>query len=328
MFEALILAAGYGSRLKPWTDVKPKPLLPFFGVPMIDLSLMKLLDANASRIHVNGFHLSQRVENHLKNNWNKDFIVFHRESQLLGTGGPIAHAHKFAGTAPLLVHNSDCISNVSIDKLMSFHDSDQYVATMALLPYCPEGKNPVYKRGDTVIHIGKNEKLEAEPGVTSHMFMGIHIVGSQFRSQIPSEGFQDIRETYYRCFETGAKVGAYIHDDFWFDLGTPLEYWQAHEYFLTKGDGMKCLHQLKMDWLWQKYNAAWKINFQFGKQQPRFFEWGPEPGSPREDCDMIVNTSGQKIEAPNVSNMIIHSPNVMQAMTSYSIVDDEIKILF
>src|SRR5580704_10219343 len=94
---AMILAAGYGTRMRPLSLEKPKPLLEVGGRTMLDLALDKLVAAGIKRAVVNCFYLAEQIENHLKQRRNIEIIIS-REDELLDTGGGIKHAlHHFGG---------------------------------------------------------------------------------------------------------------------------------------------------------------------------------------------------------------------------------------
>ena len=198
MYDSLILAAGFGSRLKPLTSIVPKPLVPFFGCPILYCAIHRLISNETGMIYINGHHLAHQIEKFLESLTPtvQDKINFQYEEKILGTGGPIATAHQSCTHEDLLIYNSDCLHLICGDTLYQHHHTGGYAATMALLPTCPAGKNPVYAQDGQVIGIGHNEQFEKTPGVTRHTLAGLHMVGRDFRNLIPSKQFFDVRKTY------------------------------------------------------------------------------------------------------------------------------------
>jgi len=118
--QAVILAAGEGRRLAPVTDTLPKPLVPFFGRPLIDWALDKCLAAGVTRVAVNAFHLADALAAHLaKVAPRLPFAELHlsREPALLGTGGAIAHLAPWLAPEPFYVLNADAVFAAPLDTL-------------------------------------------------------------------------------------------------------------------------------------------------------------------------------------------------------------------
>lgn len=115
--QALILAAGEGRRLAPITDTLPKPLVPFFGRPLLDWAIAAALRAGVTRIAVNAYHLADRLAAHLtaltpELTRTHPGLELHlsREPALLGTGGAVRHLrHWLSPDAPFYVINADAV---------------------------------------------------------------------------------------------------------------------------------------------------------------------------------------------------------------------------
>jgi NDP-sugar pyrophosphorylase family protein len=132
----MILAAGLGSRLAPFTDDTPKPLLPFFDVPLIEYGIRRLVDAGLREIVVNTWHCGEALEGFLEalpaRLGPAVRIRLSREEVLLGTGGGIARARPFFEGRRLLVVNSDLFYRFDLAKLNRFHEARGAVATVLL----------------------------------------------------------------------------------------------------------------------------------------------------------------------------------------------------
>jgi MurNAc alpha-1-phosphate uridylyltransferase len=105
---AMVLAAGYGTRLKPLTDALPKPLVPVAGRPMIDYALDKLQAYGAREIVINVSHLKEQLVAHLTARKNLT-IRISEEAEPLETGGGLKNAQPLLGDEPVFVINSDII---------------------------------------------------------------------------------------------------------------------------------------------------------------------------------------------------------------------------
>ena len=120
MRQAMIFAAGLGTRLKPLTDTMPKALVPVGGQPLLWHVIMKLKDSGFERIVVNVHHFAQQIIDYLAANQNfgLDIRISDESEKLLETGGGIKKALPlFDPHSPILIHNVDILSNVDLSQL-------------------------------------------------------------------------------------------------------------------------------------------------------------------------------------------------------------------
>ena len=129
--KAMILAAGLGTRLKPWTLEHPKALVPVGGVPMLERVIGRLRDEGYDDIVVNIHHFGDQIIDFVKS---KDFgvriSVSDERGRLLDTGGGILYADSLLGGDPVLVHNVDILSNANLRNLMDVHMKGEAAATL------------------------------------------------------------------------------------------------------------------------------------------------------------------------------------------------------
>lgn len=133
--NAMIFAAGMGTRLKPLTDTMPKALVPIGGKPLLELVILKLKAAGFDRIIVNVHHFPDQIIDFLqsKEYFGIDIAISDERNQLLETGGGIRHAaHFFNDNQPFLVHNVDILSNVNLQKLYQNHVQSNSLATLVV----------------------------------------------------------------------------------------------------------------------------------------------------------------------------------------------------
>jgi len=120
MKQAMIFAAGLGTRLKPLTDTMPKAMVPVAGKPLLWHVVMKLKAAGYERVVVNVHHFAQQIINYLQANHNfgLDIRISDETSMLLETGGAIKKARPlFDPSSPILIHNVDILSNLNLSNL-------------------------------------------------------------------------------------------------------------------------------------------------------------------------------------------------------------------
>lgn len=120
MRQAMIFAAGLGTRLKPLTDTMPKALVPVGGQPLLWHVIMKLKKSGYERIVVNVHHFADQIIDYLRlnDNFGLDIRISDEREQLLETGGGIKKALPlFAPSEPILIHNVDILSNLDLNQL-------------------------------------------------------------------------------------------------------------------------------------------------------------------------------------------------------------------
>jgi NDP-sugar pyrophosphorylase family protein len=131
--HAMILAAGFGTRLKPLTEKTPKPLLRFNGKPMIENVIGRLTAAGIRSITVNTHHLAEQLRDYFSANKFEAEINLTFEENILGTGGGIKNAATFLrGSENFLVYNVDVDSDIDLDALYSTHLKQQSLATLCV----------------------------------------------------------------------------------------------------------------------------------------------------------------------------------------------------
>ncbi|MBR2150351.1 MAG: nucleotidyltransferase family protein [Prevotella sp.] len=126
MKQAMILAAGLGTRLKPLTDTMPKALVPVNGQPLLDLNIHRLMGQGYGRFVVNVHHFAQQIVDHVACQDYTSLVQFSDEtSQLLETGGALKKAQSlFDPDEPVLIHNVDILDDLDFNWFRSQHQSD------------------------------------------------------------------------------------------------------------------------------------------------------------------------------------------------------------
>ena len=130
--EAIILAGGFGTRLKPLTYTRAKPLLPIINKPMV-MHIIEMLPEVVDKIILAVNYRKEQLEKYFKeNNCGKDIII-NDEPKPLGTGGAVKFAEKHL-TDSFLVLNSDIICSLDLKEMIEFHRRKNAVSTISLWP--------------------------------------------------------------------------------------------------------------------------------------------------------------------------------------------------
>ena len=149
--KAAVLAAGLGTRLRPLTDICPKPLLPVLNRPLLGLVLAQLEAAGCFQVAVNTHHLADQVHDFLRGlPWSFPLSVSH-EPEILGTGGGLRQLGEVLRGGPFLAINADILTDFDLAGVYRAHHAGA-VSTLVLHD-CPAYNN-VWVAGDGVVSIG------------------------------------------------------------------------------------------------------------------------------------------------------------------------------
>ena len=184
VLKGVVLAAGFGTRLRPLTDIWPKPIVPFLGSTPLRLALGRLVAADIRQIAINTHYDSKKIEMHLRDCPYGVTPLISFEKQILGTGGVYNPLRKWQGLAHLVVLNGDIVSNIDINRAIACHFDTNAVATMVLLAKVLPGESAVYYKDSQVLEIGKIGPLDALCG----NFACAQILSPKFLDLLPSEG--------------------------------------------------------------------------------------------------------------------------------------------
>lgn len=226
--KALILAAGFGTRLLPHTRILPKPLFPIAGRPAIDILIRQLADLGFDDIIINTHHLYDQIEAFIRAQNYPVVVTTRFEPVILGTGGAIRNVADFMGDAPFLVINGDIHTDIDMGAVMGFHHAHPHPVTLVMHDY-PEF-NKVWV--DSLDHIKSFNPAEAPApdnvGWRLLAFTGIQVIDPEVVDFIPPEGFASSIDVYRQMIRRGIVVQAYIaRTHQWHDIGSPAGYADA-----------------------------------------------------------------------------------------------------
>lgn len=225
-FSALVLSAGFGTRLRPLTDEIPKPLVPIGDTPLLGRSLADLRAAGAKRLIVNVHHHAERIESYLAT---LEFAVHvSREERILGTAGGIARAH--LGPAPLLIVNGDIVGDLPISALLKQAGSGLVLAVAAR----SDGEGTVGLGHEGQVVRLRGERFGAEEA--SGDYMGVALLGSECLSSLPLEGCL-VGDWALPHLRAGGRIDTVLGPDSFEDVGTPADYLAANLNWLKSQGG-------------------------------------------------------------------------------------------
>jgi NDP-sugar pyrophosphorylase family protein len=221
--KALILSAGFGTRLRPITDKLPKPLIPVLNVPVIEYNIHFLKHFGITDIYINLHHLPEKMKEHLGDGSRFGVkLSYLFEKEILGTGGSIAGMKEHSAER-FLVMNADTIFDFDLEKMLDFHASKKALVTLGLI-HAKEGAEHavVAAAGDgRLIRMLDGSPFGARPSANA-IFSGIHIIEPGLFDYLPAGIFYSITtEVYQRLVRERADILGYFIEGCWFDTGTP-----------------------------------------------------------------------------------------------------------
>lgn len=219
---AMVLAAGFGVRMRPITDRIPKPLVPVRGKPLLDHVLDKLAEAGVERAVVNVHHLADQIIAHVATRTVPKVIISDERNQILGTGGAVVKALPLLGDAPFFHLNADTMwidgvrSNLA--RLAEAFDPD----TMdLLLLMAPTTSSIGYKGvGDYAMAADGTLKKKREGQIVPFVYAGAAIMRPELFAGAPRGAFELPPAIFDKAEENGRLFGLRL-EGVWMHVGTP-----------------------------------------------------------------------------------------------------------
>lgn len=227
--KAFILAAGLGTRLKPFTDTLPKALVPYKNKPMIENVIQKLSNAGYKDILINTHHFSDLMKEYFNKRKGDENITLIFENEILGTGGAIKNAEKYLSDSDyFVVYNTDVDCEADLNLISKFHSNNNALATLCVQSRKTSRKLIVDEKGKLLGRTENNQDViygECPNQDESYYkaFCGIHIINSEIFNFFDTYTNPfDIIEFYMFLIKKGILLKTYdLTDIYWRDLGIP-----------------------------------------------------------------------------------------------------------
>jgi MurNAc alpha-1-phosphate uridylyltransferase len=222
--QAMVLAAGLGTRLRPITDTMPKPLVPVAAKPMIDYGLDALADAGVTRAVVNVHHFADRMEAHLAAYPRLDILISDERAALMNSGGGLKQGLALLSPGIVFVMNADLFwigekpgvpSN--LDRLAGFFDP----ATMDMALLCVPLERTTGHNGKKDFQLDADGRLSryVEGGDNPVVYAGAIVMHSSLLDDAPNDAF-NLNIYFDKAIGNGRLYGI-VMDGEWITVGTP-----------------------------------------------------------------------------------------------------------
>jgi len=232
--KAIILAAGYGTRLRPLTNKTPKCLIPINGKPLLENWFDLLIEQGFSEVLINTHYLAKEVDKYIESYVKKNDIILKiytvYEKTPLGTAGTVWNNQKFIGSGDCVIINGDLLSNINLRNLYSFHIKNKYLLSLS---YIMTNKS----KGKGIMELDKDSKIikfEEKPikPFSNKIYSGIQVLNGKIFEVLP---FSNMKDNNYMDLDFGyhvwprliGQMAAYKLDCFLIDIGTISSYKKA-----------------------------------------------------------------------------------------------------
>ena len=221
--KAMILAAGFGTRLRPLTEMKPKAMMPVANKPILARNIEYLIRHGITEIIVNAHHHSRQVTDCIRKELPLGLHIEARvEPEILGTGGGIKNTEDFWDKEPFFVINSDILTDINLAAVYELHQTSGALVCLVLHDCEPFNQVQVDEQWN-ITDIAKTNMPERLA------FTGIHVIDPEVLSHIRKGVFSDIIECYRELIRLGKPLRAcFVQGHYWRDIGSIRSYLEAN----------------------------------------------------------------------------------------------------
>jgi aminoglycoside/choline kinase family phosphotransferase/dTDP-glucose pyrophosphorylase len=222
--NAIILAAGLGTRLRPYTRHTPKALFTINQKPLLAIAITRLIEAGVEKVLINTHCHHRQIETFIGASTFDVPVQLYHEPDILGTGGGIRNLAPEWLPGPVLVVNADIVTDIDLERVCRFHRSHRHAVTMVM--HNRAEFNTVGVENGFVKHFTASGQKRSP--VRELAFTGIHVLDGRILDFLPDQGPAHIIDAYEGMLAAGEKIRAYrARDHYWQDIGTPGRYIDA-----------------------------------------------------------------------------------------------------
>ncbi|ODP31258.1 nucleotidyltransferase family protein [Pandoraea sp. ISTKB] len=224
-FTAVVMAGGFGKRLRPFTEDTPKPMLQVNGRPMLEISIEKLVSHGANRIFISTHYLPEKITEHFGNGekFGVDIQYVH-ETTPLGTGGALSLVP--FQDENTLVFNGDILTNLDIGMFLAFHLRSESAMTIAATQYSYQVPFGVISATDSLV-----THIEEKPSFSFLVNSGIYFLSKRVFDTLPKSGHYNMTDVAANLIKASQPVSCFPIFEHWLDVGRPSDYDLASKIF-------------------------------------------------------------------------------------------------
>ncbi|PNX47000.1 MAG: hypothetical protein BV456_11550 [Thermoplasmata archaeon M8B2D] len=231
--EAIILAGGFGTRLRPLTYTRAKSLLPILNKPMIS-HLIESLPNEVDKIILAVNYRKGQIEKYFKKNDHGKKIIVNDEPKPLGTGGATKFAEKHI-TGRFFVLNSDIICSLNLEKMIMFHEKNNSVSTISLWPVDNVSEFGVADVKDDGNIVGFVEKPKPKEAPSNFINAGAYLLEPEVLDYIETGRLVSMeKEIFPQIIKDTGRFYGFKFEGYWMDIGRISSYINIHKFLLNR----------------------------------------------------------------------------------------------
>ncbi|MGI2172351.1 nucleotidyltransferase family protein [Shewanella sp. MF05960] len=211
----LIMAGGFGMRLRPLTDNCPKPMLKVGNKPLLEMTILNFAKAGFVNFYISTHFMPDQIKDYFGDGSRLNVnITYIHEDEPLGTGGALGLLPDDIPALPLIMMNGDVLTKVDFQRLLDFHNENEAHATMCVREYeyqIPYGV--INGKGNTVV------SMEEKPTQRFFVNAGIYVVSPEIIKQVSVNQVIDMPTLLDNKIQTGGNVLMFPLHEYWLDIG-------------------------------------------------------------------------------------------------------------
>ena len=234
--KAVILAGGLGSRLKPFTQIIPKPLLPIGEKSVLEIQIERLKRSGFNEIYLATNYKSEYIENFFGDGSRYDVkLIVSKEKKPLGTVGPLTLL-KDVLDEPFLVMNGDILTLLNFKDLYELAITKNTLLTISIKEYImPFSFGNVYFDGDYVTGI------EEKPNIKTNILAGIYIFKPEAFNLIPDNEYFGMDTLINKMLNLKLAISVYQIKEYWLDIGQIDDFESAQDIYNEHFNGKQTI---------------------------------------------------------------------------------------
>jgi len=232
--KAVVLAGGFGTRLRPLSCSRPKMLFPVANQPMIDYSLRNMAQGGVDTVILSVYYMAENLVRYLGPSKYDLGILYSREQKPLGTGGAIKKAEDMINHGSFFAMNGDILTDLDYRRLLNFHKEKGGLATIALIQVPDPSRYGAVEldwEGRILRFVEKPERGKEPSNLVN---AGVYVLEPEVLELIPGGRRVSIETEVFPLLAEDRKLHGFECHGFWMDIGTPDDYLNANAMLLSK----------------------------------------------------------------------------------------------
>jgi NDP-sugar pyrophosphorylase family protein len=226
--EMVIMAGGKGSRLHDLTVTKPKPMIDINGTPMLELLLIRAIEAKFQNFYLSVNYLKNQIKDYFGNGKNFGInIEYLEEIEPLGTAGSLSLLPKNLKKILVLI-NADVLTRINYEDLLLFHKKNSAEITIGVREDIVDIPYGVLTLDGILV-----KSIQEKPSIKNFISSGIYVINTDVLDRVLFDGYLDMPDFLLKCLNLDVKVVAFPIHEYWIDIGRKETLIQANNEWLA-----------------------------------------------------------------------------------------------